>query len=133
LCFAAVLALPVPALGQGYGWIHLSSGDSLPLLGIGRFAIPHDSALLALDYETRVPLGDTATLRREVLDIWPSLRKLADDQHFWAAAIRAHHTESATADSAHRSTRTTFRTFGFVFQRTAEGHWHFYHDTTAIP
>ena len=98
-CTGAVLLLPPPVSAQARGWLHLRSGDSLPILGIAQYAIPHDSALLALDYQTRLPLTDTASLRQEVLQIWPSLRKLAEEQHFWSAAIRANQIQSQSHDS----------------------------------
>jgi hypothetical protein len=128
----AFLAVCTPGQAQVRGWIHLGSGDSLPLLGLARVAIPHDSALLALDYETQLPLTDTASLRDEVLQIWPSLRQLAEDQHFWAAAIRANRIDSETRDSSGHQTKTTLHAYGFVLRRNPEGGWHFLHDTTTI-
>ena len=126
------LAVCTPAHAQVRGWIHLESGDSVAILDLARVAIPHDSALLALDYETHLPLADTASLRHEVLQIWPSLHQLAEDQHFWAVAIRANRIDSKTHDSSGHHTQTTLHAYGFVLQRNPDGGWHFLHDTTTI-
>jgi hypothetical protein len=95
----------------------LPSGRQVRLLSMTPIRFQNGETALMLKYQTLLKVGDTASLRTEVRDIWSVFKVDAESAQVGSAIISANEVPSGLIFK-------TGKGYNFVFQRTTDGSWH---------
>lgn len=118
--FTTLWLVTLAACGSGsrpqYQIRTLSSGRTLKVLGERRISFPQSGPALMLQYQTDVPLADTAALRAEAADVWRDYQARADSAGVQGAILSANMPPSGGLVSHSGG-------FNFVYRRGPAGEW----------
>ena len=115
------------APGAAQRALHLPSGDSVIVIGSGPARVPDKPDGLLIKYHTFVAMTDTATLRREALEMW---------HHFFAKIDSL--SLSWVVFQATTQTPPPFigiergQMYGFVLEKRGDGKWYFLDGTIPL-
>jgi len=96
--------------------ITLPSGRQISRPSMQKTSFQNGDVALVLNYETDIPIEDSARLREEIQDVWSLFQKDVEGAQLKVGIIRATKFESG-------GFARSGRTHGFVFTKRDDGHW----------
>jgi hypothetical protein len=101
----------------------LPSGHHVSHIVLGHFIVPNEDPVLRLRYETELSLTDTASLRREALELWPRFKVDVAEGGYKNAAFYA---EAPPTGPCYRHQGfCRYRGFGFLIRKNQDDRWYF--------
>jgi hypothetical protein len=115
LCLA-FLNLCACSSAPSYRPVPLPNGKIIRVLTIMPMHFSSGPDALMLRYQTDLKVSDTAALRQEVNEIWPSFQEDVEKGNFRAALISANEIPTGTIIKENHS-------YDFVFKKGDDGSW----------
>ena len=108
--------------------LRLASGDSVLILATSPKIYPNGDTALFCEYHPFISLKDTASVRALAVQLWDSVRPMADTFAVRWAVLKATTKLTAMPVTGIR----TWLNYGMVFKKS-DGVWHLYEKSTAAP
>jgi len=109
-------------------YINVDGSDSVLVRNIQVVQVPSEAPVLLVDYWAIDSLSDTAALRRRAVAIFFKMKSRLQTEHITNFVVRA-----AMRDARFQVQKEArFNLYGFVFQKRANGEWHFLADSSVI-
>ena len=96
--------------------ITLPSGRQISRPSMQKTSFQNGDVALVLNYETDIPIEESARLREEIQDVWSLFQKDVEGAQLKVGIIRATKFESG-------GMVRSGKTHGFVFTKRDDGHW----------
>jgi len=127
LACALVVALFWPAQPQ---LLRLRSGATVPIVRVTEMQQLQGARFLEVRFTTQVALADTASLRKQALEVWLQLAPVAEDRGLRAARLVVQ--APATGPCVRGIGICAFRRRALELRQTADGLWYFADDSAAL-